>query len=91
MSGNRSLHPVELAEPGQVLCHYDADRHLVRYVAVRLPVQQVADGCFYGVVALYLRILADYGLYGFVCKASAVAWGCDLTHEYVSINADYRS
>ena len=21
----------------------------------------------------------------------AVAWGCDLTHEYVSINADYRS
>ena len=22
---------------------------------------------------------------------SAVAWGCDLTHEYVSINADYRS
>lgn len=24
-------------------------------------------------------------------EASAVAWGCDLTHEYVSINADYRS
>ena len=23
------------------------------------------------------------------CKATA--WGCDLTHEYVSINADYRS
>lgn len=23
--------------------------------------------------------------------ASAVAWGCDLTHEYVNINADYRS
>ncbi|MBO7357059.1 MAG: bifunctional glutamate N-acetyltransferase/amino-acid acetyltransferase ArgJ [Lachnospiraceae bacterium] len=22
---------------------------------------------------------------------SATAWGCDLTHEYVSINADYRS
>ena len=21
----------------------------------------------------------------------AVAWGCDLTHEYVTINADYRS
>jgi len=21
----------------------------------------------------------------------ATAWGCDLTHEYVSINADYRS
>lgn len=21
----------------------------------------------------------------------AVAWGCDLTHDYVSINADYRS
>lgn len=23
--------------------------------------------------------------------AAATAWGCDLTHEYVSINADYRS
>ena len=22
---------------------------------------------------------------------SAAAWGCDLTHEYVNINADYRS
>ena len=21
----------------------------------------------------------------------ATAWGCDLTHEYISINADYRS
>ena len=21
----------------------------------------------------------------------ATAWGCDLTHEYVTINADYRS
>ncbi len=21
----------------------------------------------------------------------AEAWGCDLTHEYVTINADYRS
>ena len=24
-------------------------------------------------------------------SASATAWGCDLTHEYVNINADYRS
>ena len=24
-------------------------------------------------------------------KAEATAWGCDLTHEYVTINADYRS
>ena len=24
-------------------------------------------------------------------KYSTTAWGCDLTHEYVSINADYRS
>ena len=23
--------------------------------------------------------------------AQATAWGCDLTHEYISINADYRS
>ena len=24
-------------------------------------------------------------------EASATAWGCDLTHEYININADYRS
>lgn len=24
-------------------------------------------------------------------EKEAVAWGCDLTHEYISINADYRS
>ena len=24
-------------------------------------------------------------------NATATAWGCDLTHEYVNINADYRS
>ena len=24
-------------------------------------------------------------------KECATAWGCDLTHEYISINADYRS
>lgn len=32
----------------------------------------------------------------FICDmkegtAEAVAWGCDLTHEYVTINGDYRS
>ena len=24
-------------------------------------------------------------------KASAIAWGCDLTYDYVKINGDYRS
>jgi glutamate N-acetyltransferase/amino-acid N-acetyltransferase len=24
-------------------------------------------------------------------EASATVWTCDLSHEYVSINADYRS
>ena len=24
-------------------------------------------------------------------KAEATAWGCDLTHGYIDINADYRS
>ena len=24
-------------------------------------------------------------------KAEATAWGCDLTYDYVKINADYRS
>ena len=24
-------------------------------------------------------------------KAMATAWGCDLTYDYIKINADYRS
>ncbi len=43
-------------------------------------------------VAAYMKnpnivIRADVG----VGKASATVWTCDLTHDYVSINADYRS
>ncbi len=34
-----------------------------------------------------VTILADLKM----GDASATAWGCDLTHDYISINADYRS
>ena len=34
-----------------------------------------------------LEIRVDLGLGG----GTAVAWTCDLTHGYISINADYRS
>lgn len=35
----------------------------------------------------YVTAIADIKMGG----AQATAWGCDLTHEYVNINADYRS
>lgn len=35
----------------------------------------------------YVTAIADMKL----GDAEATAWGCDLTHEYVNINADYRS
>lgn len=35
----------------------------------------------------YVTAIADVKM----GEASATAWGCDLTHEYVNINADYRS
>ena len=43
-------------------------------------------------VAAYMKgreivIRADVG----VGTAKATVWTCDLTHDYVSINADYRS
>ena len=34
-----------------------------------------------------IRILVDLGQ----GEASAKAWGCDLTYDYVKINGDYRS
>ena len=41
------------------------------------------------------RILAEDDIYILVNlnqgSASAKAWGCDLTYDYVKINADYRS
>ncbi len=41
------------------------------------------------------KILSDEGVTVLVDmkmgEAEATAWGCDLTHEYVTINADYRS
>jgi len=45
-----------------------------------------------GTVAAYMKgreivIRADVG----VGSASATVWTCDLTHDYISINADYRS
>jgi len=44
------------------------------------------------VVATYMKnpeitIRVDVG----VGKGSATVWTCDLTHDYISINADYRS
>ena len=35
----------------------------------------------------YVTAIADIKM----GEATATAWGCDLTHEYVNINADYRS
>ena len=34
-----------------------------------------------------LAISVDVG----IGSGSAVVWTCDLTHDYVTINADYRS
>lgn len=34
-----------------------------------------------------VQILADMKM----GEAEATAWGCDLTYDYVKINADYRS
>ena len=35
----------------------------------------------------HVTAIADVGL----GEEEATAWGCDLTHEYVNINADYRT
>jgi len=35
----------------------------------------------------YIKVIADMKMGEF----AATAWGCDLTHEYININADYRS
>ena len=34
-----------------------------------------------------IDILVDLGS----CDATAKAWGCDLTYDYVKINGDYRT
>ena len=63
---------------------------------VAKPLQLVKDGMDSGysektatkiLSAKAVTIIAD--MHG--GQANATAWGCDLTHEYVDINADYRS
>ena len=47
-----------------------------------------ADRCFCSGILIpdnYIKVSVGSG------KGSAVAWGCDLTYDYVKINGDYRS
>ena len=60
--------------------------------ALRGEERRACRGLRRGVVASYMKnpeitIRVDAG----VGKGRATVWTCDLTHDYVSINADYRS
>ena len=48
---------------------------------------RIVDGAVVDMSGADIEIAVDLGLGG----GEAVAWGCDLTCEYVRINADYTS
>jgi glutamate N-acetyltransferase/amino-acid N-acetyltransferase len=71
----------------------DRDKHAIRFGphCVARDGERAADYDGKTVAAymknheIVIRIAVGVG------KAAATVWTCDLTHDYVSINADYRS
>ena len=60
--------------------------HLVADKGWRNPAYKEDDGATY-MKGEYLTIKVDLGL----AQGASTVWTCDLTHGYISINADYRS
>ena len=91
------------ANCGRVLCAmgyagvpYDPDRVEVVYESSAGEIRMVENGTMLSFdEALAEKILSEPEVTVIADlhegEAEATAWGCDLTHEYVNINADYRS
>ena len=91
------------ANCGRVLCAmgyagapYDPDRVEVFYESSAGKIRMVENGTMLAFdETLAEKILSESEVTVIADlhegKAEATAWGCDLTHEYVNINADYRS
>lgn len=91
------------ANCGRVLCAmgyagvpYDPDRVEVFYESSAGKIRMVENGTMLSFdEALAEKILSEPEVTVIADlhegEAEATAWGCDLTHEYVNINADYRS
>ena len=91
------------ANCGRVLCAmgyagvpYDPDRVEVFYESSAGKISMVENGTMLSFdEALAEKILSEPEVTVIADlhegEAEATAWGCDLTHEYVNINADYRS
>ncbi len=88
---------------GRVLCalgysgaRFDPERVSVSFASAAGTIDVCRDGC--GLVfdeALARTILEEPEVRIEVCvgdgEGEATCWGCDITHEYISINGDYRS
>ncbi len=91
------------ANCGRVLCAmgyagvpYDPDRVEVFYESSAGKIRMVENGTMLSFdEALAEKILSEPEVTVIADlhegETEATAWGCDLTHEYVNINADYRS
>ena len=88
---------------GRILCavgytdaEFNVDRISVHLASAKGDIQVCANGAGVPVdeakakeilLEDEIKIIIDLG-YG---EGSAMAWGCDLTYDYVKINGDYRT
>ena len=67
---------------------YHGKTMVIKYGGNAMINETLKDAVMNDLVTLtLLGVRVDMGL----GSASAKAWGCDLTYDYVKINADYRS
>ncbi len=88
---------------GRIICamgysgaSFDESRVSLRFQSKNGEIAIAENGVTTGFdEALATKILSDDEITAVIDlhegSESAVAWGCDLTHEYININADYRS
>ena len=91
------------ANCGRILCalgyagvDFDIEKVNVYYESKNGRIMMVEKGVVLEFDEDYAYKVLDSDEVAIICdmnagKEDAIAWGCDLTYEYVKINADYRS
>lgn len=74
-------------DPEKVTLFFESDAGKIKIIENGVAVEYSEEKATEILAQPEVTVTADIG----EGQAQAAAWGCDLTHEYININADYRS
>ncbi len=74
-------------DPEKVTLFFESDAGKIKIIENGVAVEYSEEKATEILSQPEVTVTADIG----EGQAQAAAWGCDLTHEYININADYRS